>query len=269
MTRVLSAFVLIALVVVTIWFLPAFATIVVSAAFAWLAAIEVAGLSRQLGAPLPAEFVGPAAAVVCGAFAIGAGADPASAPASISVVVLALLVATGAITLAMGPPGASTLARAAGTLMAPLYAGLPLGAIAWVRVVHGPYVLTALALLLISSDSAQYFTGRSIGRRKLAPTVSPAKTIEGAVGGLVASAIVGALLLARWIPGVTPWAGALLGLMLAALGIVGDLFESLLKRSAGVKDSSALIPGHGGVLDRIDSWLFAAPAYFVFLRYFA
>src|SRR5439155_6745262 len=140
------------------------------------------GLSRQLGAPVPVGFVGPAAAIVCGAFAYGAAADLSSPPASIVVVLFALLVATGAITLAMGPPAASTLARAGATLMAPLYTGLPLGAIAWVRVVDGPYVLTALALLLIASDSAQYFTGRAIGRRKLAPTVSPAKTVEGAAG---------------------------------------------------------------------------------------
>ena len=269
MTRILSASVLLTLIAVTVWILPAVATIVVCAAFAWLAAVEISGLSRHLGAPLPAGFVGPAAAIVCGAFAFGADAGLASAPASISVVLFALLIATGALTLASGPPAASTLATAAATLMAPLYVGLPLGAIAWVRVVHGPYVLTALALLLIASDSAQYFIGRSLGRRKLAPLVSPAKTIEGAIGGLAAAALVGGLLFARWIPGVTPWTGGLLGLALAALGIVGDLFESLLKRSAGVKDSSTLIPGHGGVLDRIDSWLFAAPAYFVFLRYFA
>jgi phosphatidate cytidylyltransferase len=267
-TRVLSASVLLTLVIVTVWWLPPGATVVVAAAFAWLAAVEVAGLSRHLGAPLPVGFVGPAAAILCGAFAFGAAPDPASAPASISLVLFSLLIATGAVVLAMGPPGPSTLARASGTLMAPMYAGLPLGAIAWVQVVHGPYVLTALALLLVASDSAQYFTGRAIGRHKLAPTVSPAKTVEGAVGGLVASGVIGALLLARWIPGVAPGTGALLGLTLGALGIVGDLFESLLKRSAGVKDSSALIPGHGGVLDRIDSWLFAAPGYFVFLRYF-
>ena len=70
-----------------------------------------------------------------------------------------------------------------------------------------------------------------------------------------------------WLPGLDAWLLALVGATLAALGIVGDLFESLLKRSAGLKDSSGLIPGHGGLLDRIDSWLFAAPAFYLFLRY--
>jgi phosphatidate cytidylyltransferase len=119
------------------------------------------------------------------------------------------------------------------------------------------------------SDSAQYYTGRAFGRRKLAPSISPAKTVEGAIGGLVAAAVIGTLLARLCLPAVpAPVAGAL-AFLLACCGIVGDLFESLLKRSAGVKDSSALIPGHGGVLDRIDSHLFAAPAFYIFLRYFA
>jgi len=266
-TRILSASVLIAAVVLTIWFLPALAAIVVCAAFAWIAALEVAGLAQHLGAPVPAAFVGPAAAVVCGAFAYGADAGLASAPASIAVVMFALLIATGALTLASGPPGPMSILGAATTMMAPLYAGLPMGAVAWVQVVHGPYVVTGLAILLVLSDSAQYFVGRSMGKRKLAPAVSPAKTVEGAAGGFIAGALVGALILARWIPDLPVWAGAVLGVVLAALGIVGDLFESMLKRAAGVKDTSSLIPGHGGVLDRIDSWLFAAPVYYVFLRY--
>jgi phosphatidate cytidylyltransferase len=91
--------------------------------------------------------------------------------------------------------------------------------------------------------------------------------MEGAIGGVMAAAIVGATLGVRWVPGLTVGSGVLLGALVGAFGIVGDLFESLLKRGAGVKDSSSLIPGHGGVLDRIDSWLFAGPVYFMFLRY--
>jgi phosphatidate cytidylyltransferase len=182
------------------------------------------------------------------------------------VVLLALIVAAGVLTLAGGPPDASVLARGAVAVMAPLYVGLPLGAIARVRLEHGPAVVTVLAAMVVASDSAQYFAGRAFGRRKLAPFISPAKTVEGALGGLAAAAGVGALG-AQWVPGLSAPSGALVGTLVAALGIVGDLFESLLKRGAGVKDSSRLIPGHGGMLDRIDSWLFAGPAYYVLLRY--
>ena len=108
--------------------------------------------------------------------------------------------------------------------------------------------------------------GRAFGRRKLAPLVSPAKTIEGALGGLIVAAIAGALLARYLLPmQLSPAAAAGCALLLAGFGIAGDLFESLLKRSAGVKDSSNLIPGHGGILDRIDAYLFAAPVFYFWL----
>ena len=117
------------------------------------------------------------------------------------------------------------------------------------------------------SDIAQYYTGRLAGRRPLAPTISPRKTVEGALGGLVFGALVLAIVGAWWLPRVPIALRALVGVTIVALGITGDLFESMLKRSAGVKDSSALIPGHGGVLDRIDALLFAAPVYYIVLQY--
>ena len=104
-------------------------------------------------------------------------------------------------------------------------------------------------------------------RRKLAPVISPKKTVEGAIGGLVAGAAITPLLYRLVDPGAPVWLIALLGLLIAIIGIVGDLFESLLKRSAGIKDSSNLIPGHGGILDRIDALLFVFPTYYLFLHY--
>jgi phosphatidate cytidylyltransferase len=265
--RILSGVLLIALLVVTVWWLHPFATVALAAIIAVLGAAEVANLSQQVGAPVPARFVGPLAGVICTVFALGLTMGRPPVTEMLPVVLLAVIVAAGVATLAAGAPDASVVARGAVSLMAPIYVGLPLGAIARIRVTRGAAVVSVLALMVIASDSAQYFAGRAFGRRKLAPLISPSKTIEGAIGGLIAAAAIGATLGARWIDGVTPASGALLGALVAGFGMVGDLFESLLKRGAGVKDSSSLIPGHGGVLDRIDSWLFAGPVYYVFLRY--
>jgi len=137
-------------------------------------------------------------------------------------------------------------------------------------VARGPWFLVSLMALIWFADIAAYFTGKALGRHKLAPRVSPGKTWEGAVGG-VAAACIWVAASARW-PGsfghalVEQWswlAAIAATAFLAALSIVGDLFESLLKRRAGVKDSSQLLPGHGGVYDRIDALLPVAPLAFL------
>ena len=122
-------------------------------------------------------------------------------------------------------------------------------------------------LTVAMSDTAQYYTGRAFGRRPLAPAISPKKTIEGAIGGFIAAPLFLAIVGAWWLPAVPVGLRVVLGMAIVAVGIAGDLFESMLKRSAGVKDSSALIPGHGGILDRIDALLFAAPVYYILLKY--
>jgi phosphatidate cytidylyltransferase len=135
--------------------------------------------------------------------------------------------------------------------------------------VHEGYGWQATLLLVatvVVSDSAQYYAGRAMGRTPLAPVVSPKKTIEGAVGGAVGATMFMTLAGGWVLPGTSLAARAVLGLGIVLLGICGDLFKSRLKRLAGVKDSSSLIPGHGGVLDRIDALLFATPAFFMFVR---
>lgn len=239
---------------------------VIAAVVAFVAAAEVAAIVGRLGAPVPTLFVGAAASLVTVAFLASIEQTPADA---LPVVLLALVVASGAVTLAQGPPSASTLAGATAMVMTPLYVGLPLGVFTWVQCVHGPAATTWLLVMIAISDSAQYYSGRAFGRRKLAPSVSPAKTVEGAVGGVLVAAAVGAVTGPWSMPGLSMAAAGALTVALVLAGILGDLFESLIKRSAGVKDSSTLIPGHGGVLDRIDSHLFAAPVFYVFLRYIA
>ncbi len=127
----------------------------------------------------------------------------------------------------------------------------------------GRWILFTLTIVWFG-DTGAYFTGKTIGRHKLAPLVSPNKTWEGSVGGLLASMGAGALAM-TYVPGLN-WVIALsLGVMVGIMGQFGDLAESLVKRTYNVKDSGNLIPGHGGVLDRIDAVLFAAPMMFIYL----
>lgn len=111
-----------------------------------------------------------------------------------------------------------------------------------------------------AADIGAYFVGRFLGRHKLAPRLSPGKTIEGGIGGLAAGALAGAVFAWWFLADTSPAAGAGLGVALALLSVGGDLLESSLKRAAGAKDSGTILPGHGGVLDRIDGHLAAAPA---------
>jgi phosphatidate cytidylyltransferase len=147
-------------------------------------------------------------------------------------------------------------------------AGLWVLAPAWAALVtlhgrgpDGPALLLFVLVLIWVADSAAYFVGRRFGRRKLAPAISPGKTLEGGLGALGGALLCG-LTLAWW----RPQLGGALPLLLICLfttlvSIAGDLFESLAKRRAGVKDSGRLLPGHGGVLDRIDSLTAAAPVF--------
>lgn len=150
---------------------------------------------------------------------------------------------------------------------------------AWVALVQiqarSPRLLLSLMAVVWIADTAAYFTGRAWGRRKLAPKISPGKTWEGVYGALAATALYALVLVglepdigAVWaasLPAVVIWVALMLGL--AAVSIVGDLFESMLKRQRGVKDSGRVLPGHGGVLDRIDALLAAMPAAAIVVQY--
>jgi phosphatidate cytidylyltransferase len=133
---------------------------------------------------------------------------------------------------------------------------------------YGIQWLFVIMLIVMTNDSTAYYTGSAFGKHRLYPLVSPKKSIEGAVGGLVGS-LVGALL-AKFIffPQLSFCDVVVTALVVGSIGQAGDLFESLLKRSFGVKDSGTIIPGHGGVLDRLDSILFAAPITYYYVLFF-
>ena len=259
MARLLSALLLIPIVLGVVWFLPPVATLVLAAIAAAIGMFEYSALAGALGIRLQRTIA--AVAAVAGCIAAGYGVPPLDA------VVLCTLLAAGTAAVVEGQPGPGVLAAVAASAFGLVYIGVPLGAVAAIRTIGGREAVLLLMATIVVSDSAQYYTGRAFGRAPLAPTISPKKTREGAIGGLVfgtAAMVAGGRLV---FPASSLAILALTGLIVVVLGIVGDLFESLLKRSAGVKDSSALIPGHGGILDRIDSWLFAGPAYYLFVRY--
>jgi len=131
----------------------------------------------------------------------------------------------------------------------------------------GSDLVFLLFFVVWSSDTAAYYVGSFLGRRPLAPSVSPKKTIEGAVGG-VAGALLAAFIASVWFyTRLRPVDCIVLGLGLGTIGILGDLVESMLKRGAGMKDSAALVPGHGGILDRVDSLLYAGPVLYYYYHF--
>jgi len=132
---------------------------------------------------------------------------------------------------------------------------------------NGKEWLVFLYFVIWASDIGAYSIGIPFGKHRLYEKISPKKSIEGFIGALVASAGVALLCRRLWfMPPLGLWEAVVLGLVLAGVGTLGDLTESLLKRAAGVKDSGNLIPGHGGILDRMDSMMFAAPVLYYYLR---
>ena len=158
--------------------------------------------------------------------------------------------------------------RAGWAVAGPLYLGALFGSIAYLffQPYGGEWVLLTM-IYSFGSDTGGYFAGRAFGRHKLYEAVSPKKTIEGSLGGLLAG-LFGGLLAHFWfLPTLALIPAIILSLLAAAAGQAGDLCESLIKRSVGVKDSGTLLPGHGGILDRVDALVFSSAVVFLYVRF--
>jgi phosphatidate cytidylyltransferase len=265
--RVRSAAILVPPLLVALWLGGGWILLVVGIAVV-IAAVEVFRLLTAAGyASMPS--LGVALAVIV---ALGDSLRPLPGGSGLLIAALGIvLVGIGALTR---PDPREGLAVFATTTFGALYVGL-LGFVARLALTGAAVDPTAplgwlgaerawiLVLLLEvwAYDTAAYVAGRRFGERPFMTHISPSKTLEGVIGGLVAAVVVGAVLFVTL--GRPLIAGAVFGLVLAVAAQAGDLAESMLKRAAGAKESGRLIPGHGGMLDRIDSFLFAAPvAYF-------
>ncbi len=264
-TRILTALALLALLLPTVFAAPRWLFAVVFGAFCAAGMWEWARLAGVRGAAA----VGCAVVWALLAALLSAGAAPDAVFGAALVAWLLLLAASLPRAALPAPLARPAVLVALGALV--LLAG-------WLALLRaraaGPMLLLSVLALAWVADVAAYFGGRAIGGAKLAPRISPGKTRAGAYSAAAAVLLYGAVC-ARWLPDTLParlardWGviGMVVALLaLGALSICGDLFESLLKRHAGVKDSSALLPGHGGVLDRVDALLPLMPAAMLLLR---
>lgn len=176
---------------------------------------------------------------------------------SIALWLSAFLMVLFAITLWSAESFAERVNRLGWTLLGGLYIGLSLPQVAVLFALDmGRAWVSFVFLVVMAGDSAAYFIGRRFGARKLAPELSPGKTVEGAIAYVIGSVVIGVITAVLLALPVTLFVAAMLALIMSLLGQLGDLFESLIKRAFAVKDSGGLLPGHGGVLDRLDSLIF-------------
>jgi phosphatidate cytidylyltransferase len=276
MSRIITAAVVLPFLIASIlipWLEPLFLVLAAAAMLFGLYEFYVLARMKELKPDVAAGCLGGAALFTIFCFATP---DPIQGShLDAQTIVLVLLIFTIATLVAAtlrGAPFDKMIASAGVTVLGVIYVVLLGGHLVALRVGFderlSAHLLSFFFLVLMGSDTGAYYVGRAIGKRKLAPTISPGKTWEGVAGGLVAAlalAAVSHFWFFRELP--LKWALPLAGVM-TVLGILGDLAESALKRGAGAKDAAKLLPGHGGVLDRLDSLLFNAPLIYYFAYFY-
>ncbi len=271
MRRILTAVVLVPLLWVVIKWAPPWAFAGLFAAGIAGGVLEAYGLVARRGhRPFRALGLLAGASIAwafSGLWPFG-GPEPLLGPLA-PVVAVGLLAPVAALWTRPDPP--AMLDAAISTLFPVVAVALPLGYLIGLRMLPGETGADLLLLLLVCvtfGDTAAYYVGSVLGRHRLAPRLSPKKSWEGAIGG-IAGSLLGALLAHAWFFQRLPLGHAVaLGVLLGSTGIVGDLAESMVKRACDAKDSSRLLPGHGGILDRTDSLIVSAPVLYYYFRLF-
>ena len=255
MRRILTAVLLIPLAVSLVLFAPPYLLVGVQLTISLIALWEFFRLAEAAAGVAPLRVPGYAFAAAVALFSLAESVAQGIVGVTVFFLMLLLVAA-----MRPGRDLAGYLKSISVTLLGVLYVALPLTLLVWVCLQpDGPY-WTLFALIIIwVGDSAAFFIGRAFGKHKFSPRISPNKTWEGTVASFAAAQLVGLVYSRFFWEGEGYWHLALLAAALNVAGQLGDLAESALKRNAGVKDSSGLVPGHGGVLDRLDALLFAAP----------
>jgi len=259
MQRILTAIVLIAAVVLILFKAPLVATTIAAALVAGLALYEYAGLANKHGAKIPVWFILPAAALLF-------WLPP---PQHLTVITILSIALLGWASFSAPPE--QVLPDAAYGIFGLLWVAYPLALLPQMSSARGPALVLFLFVVVWSGDIAALYIGKNFGKHKLAPRLSPNKTWEGAIASVVGSVFFGTALVLggnafnaytgnTTLSFIQPVGQlALLAVLVNIAAQIGDLVESAVKRGAGVKDSGTMLPGHGGMLDRIDALLLAAP----------
>ncbi|MEO7969707.1 MAG: phosphatidate cytidylyltransferase [bacterium] len=270
MSRIITALILLPILIASIlvpWLQLLFVALAAAAMVFALYEFYLLARKRDMKPDTGAGYLGAAAL-----FTIFYFAEPGR-DFDFSMIQLTLLALTAGVLIAAtlrGAPFDKIIASSGATILGVLYIVLLGGHLVAVRMGFeqklSAHLLSFFFLVLMGADTGAYYTGRSIGKHKLAPNISPGKTWEGVAGGMLA-ALALATVAHYWFFRELPlkWALPLAAVMMI-LGVLGDLAESALKRSAGAKDAAKILPGHGGVLDRLDSLLFNAPLIYYFAR---
>jgi phosphatidate cytidylyltransferase len=268
MSRIITALIVLPVLIASIyfsWLWPLFMAMAIAAMVLGLHEFWLLAKRPQMKPDVVIGFMG-AAGLFTGFFFDA----PGKAPQLLLLTLIVFVIAVLAAEMLKGVPFDKMIASSGATVLGALYVVLLGGHLVSLRVGFehrlSAHLLFFFFLVIMGSDTGAYYSGRALGRHKLAPKISPGKTWEGAIGGMLASLLMAVVAHYWFFPELSLKAALPLAAAMNVFGVVGDLTESALKRGAGAKDAAQILPGHGGLLDRLDSLLFNAPVIYYFAR---